>query len=197
MQLRIIFPLFMLPLWAYILFMNSRDLESHVLLYTCVCKLFHVPNTVAAFQNTPNARTGPNMIDEFQDRVRPMNDCLCVRIVRREEKPATDKVHQFGRWLREISSSAPWVLLSSVLVGGVFLLHRPPWFLLKKSSVITAPVFYTLPSNWCLINLWLLEVWLALVAPPCNYPTCLWISREKPWLSLKEIKKPKNLKLFV
>lgn len=46
------------------------------------------------------------MIDEFQNRVRPMNDYFCVRVARIEEKPAMDKIHQFVWWLQEISSSA-------------------------------------------------------------------------------------------
>lgn len=59
MQRRIIFPLFMLPLWAYILFMNSWEptwLTSCV--YTCKRrKLFHLPTTVAWLQNTPDVWT--------------------------------------------------------------------------------------------------------------------------------------------
>lgn len=37
MQRRIVFPLFMLPLWAYILFMNSWEPASHIWLYVCIC----------------------------------------------------------------------------------------------------------------------------------------------------------------
>lgn len=65
--------------------------------------------------------------------------------------------------------------------------HTPPSppSLLKKPSVIAAPVFYTLPFNWCLINLWQPEVSTALVLT--NSLTSQ-TRGGNPGLSLKHIK---------
>ena len=36
----------------------------------------------------------PNMIDDFQNRVRPMNDCLLrVKVAAGEDKAAMDEIH--------------------------------------------------------------------------------------------------------
>lgn len=49
----------------------------------------------------------PAMIDDFQNRVGPMNDCLLrVTVAAGEDKPATDQIHQFVLSLDVISSSA-------------------------------------------------------------------------------------------
>lgn len=144
MQQRIIFPLFLLPLWAYILFMNSWELASHVWLYVCVrvsAGNFFIwrPQWLdSKIHPMFELLDQPNMIDEFQNRVRLMNDCLLrVKVACWEDKPAMDKT-----LLSERFCLLSW---SEVFV----LLLLPPLSLLKKPSVIMAPVFYTLPSNWC------------------------------------------------
>lgn len=112
MQQRIIFPLFMLPLWAYILFMNSWELASHVWLYVCIrvsagnffiCRPQWLDSKIHPMLEPLDQ---PNMIDEFQNRVRPMNDCL---------------LRQNGWWRRQTSygQNSPVCLV----IGGHFQLY--------------------------------------------------------------------------
>lgn len=101
--------------------MNSRALASDSVCSSELRKRFHVDSKV---QPTLAALSQRNMMDEFQNRVRAMNDCLLrVRATAAaEEKPAADTTLQFIWSPVGLSTSALKVFLSPVLVGGVFLL---------------------------------------------------------------------------
>lgn len=103
------------------------------------------------------------MIDEIQNRTRPMNDCLCVRVDGGEAKPAMDTTLQFVGGNFQLCSETISVFCHASEV--YFSSTPPPLSHLKKPSFFVASVFYTLPSNWCLINLWQTEVGPGASAP--------------------------------
>lgn len=65
-------------------------------IYVEAQEAFGVPTTVAKIHTMFEPFDQSNMIDEFQNRARPMNDCLLrVKVARWEDKPAMDKIHWF------------------------------------------------------------------------------------------------------
>lgn len=98
MQRRIIFPLFMPFMGPYFIHEFLRASEPHLTLcvYVKSRKLFHLPTTVAGFQNTPDVWTiWPAKYDWWVSEQSKTHEWLFVTCQSGEAKPAMDKNPQF------------------------------------------------------------------------------------------------------